>query len=326
MKKFRIAIIFIGILCVIAGTVSAQSQQKPDEDRPLPPGSSSLPKIQAPPPPPPKVPDVRQPGETGYWVELNSWFPTQQPFQNSGHKFVANPTTETGETVSGTINPYLQLQGKPKLAEGAEVGIALGLHNALRFSYWETTANGNIQSTANNFQAWGQTYAAGTYISTNYRIQNAKISFDYLTWPYPVESRRFRLKTLWQVQYTGIRTGYDAPQLPLVDATGAPLVDVNGNPITYAGVGSRWFIYPEFGLEAQYFSGRHLRFEANASGFAFPHRDTVWDADASANLKFGHLEFRVGAKAMHFKTSPQAEYYMWGTPAGAFVGLRWHSE
>jgi hypothetical protein len=317
----------IGILCLVVGTASAQSQQKPDEDRPLPPGSSSLPKIQAPPPPPPKVPDVRQPGETGYWVEFNSWFPTQQPAQNSGKAFISNPTTAIGTNVTGTINPYVRLQGKPKLAEGGEIGIALGLHNALRFSYWEATANGNISSAPNNFQAWGQTYPAGTYISTNYRIQNGKVSFDYLTWPYPVESRRFRLKTLWQVQYTNIRTAFDAPKNPLVDPTsGAPYVDVNGNPISYAGLGSRWFIYPEFGLQAQYFSGRHLRLEANASGFAFPHRDTVWDADASANLKFGHLELRVGAKAMHFKTSPQAEYYMYGTPAGAFVGLRWHSE
>jgi hypothetical protein len=326
VKSLRTALTCAGILCFAAWTAGAQGQQNPQEEHPLPPGSSSLPKVQAPPPPPPKVPDVRQPGETGWWVEFGGWFPTQQPVQNAGHAFSPNPVTELSTTVSGTIVPYIQLQGKPKLAESAEVGIALGLHNALRFSYWESRASGDIPSIANNFQAWGQTYAAGTWISTNYRIQNAKISFDYLTWPYPVESRRFRLKTLWQVQYTGIRTGFDAPQLPLVDNTGAPIVDANGNPISYAAIGSRWFIYPEFGLEAQYFSGRHLRLEANASGFAFPHKDTVWDADASANLRFGKIEFRLGAKAFHFKTSPQAEYYMRGTPAGAFVGVRWHSE
>jgi hypothetical protein len=315
VKSFRIALLCAGILCLNAWTAGAQGQQKPDqEEHPLPPGSSSLPKIQAPPPPPPKVPDVRQPGETGWWVEVNSWFPTQQPVMRGGHA-----ATFTG-------NGNITLQGSPKAAEGVEVGIALGLHNALRFSYWETRAAGNVPSIGSDTTLWSQTYLAGTYVSTNYRIQNGKVSFDYLTWPYPVESRRFRLKTLWQVQYTGIQTSFDAPQLPLVDATGAPLVDASGNPISYAGVGSRWFIYPEFGLQAQYFSGRHLRFEANAAGFAFPHKDVIWDADATANLKFGHIEFRVGAKAMHFKTSPQAEYYMLGTPASAFVGLRWHSE
>jgi hypothetical protein len=228
--------------------------------------------------------------------------------------------------VSGTINPYVQLQGKPKLAEGGEIGIALGQHNALRFIFWEATANGNITSIPSNLQVWSQTYAAGTWVSTNYRLQNAKISFDYLTWPFPVESRRFRLKTMWQVQYTGIRTSFDAPRLPLVDSSGSPLVDTSGNPISYSAVGSRWFIYPEFGLQAQYFSGRHLRLEAEASGFAFPHRDVIWDGDASANLRFGKVEFRVGAKAFHFKTSPQANYYMYGTPASAYVGVRWHSE
>lgn len=325
MKSFRIALFCAGMLCLNAWMASAQGQNPPQEEHPLPPGSSSLPKIQAPPPPPPKVPDVRQPGETGWWIEVDSFFPTQHPVQNAGKAFVPNYTTVLGDAVT-TINPRLQLAGTPKMAPGIEIGVAVGLHNTLRFSYWETRAAGNITSLPESFQSWGQTYGAGTWLSTNYRIQHGKVSFDYLTWPYPVESRRFRLKTLWQVQYTGIRTAYDAPQLPLVDATGAPLVDANGNPISYAGIGSRWFIFPEFGLEAQYFSGRHLRLEANASGFMFPHRDTVWDADASANVKFGHLEFRLGAKAMHFKTSPQAEYYMFGTPAGAFVGVRWHSE
>src|SRR5579883_1623481 len=224
------------MLCLIAWTALAQAQQKPKEvDRPLPPGSSSLPKIQAPPAPPPEVPGVRQPGETGWRRGVNACFPTDKPMQYGGHKFVPSPSTATGATVTGTIDPTIQMQGKPKAAEGVEIGIAVGLHNTLRFSYWETRAAGDIASIGHNFQAWGQTYAAGTAISTNYRIQNGKVSFDYLTWPYPVESRRFRLKTLWQVQYTGIRTSFDAPNLPLVDpTTGAPYVDANGNPISYS--------------------------------------------------------------------------------------------
>src|SRR5947209_13897251 len=233
------------------------------------------PTIQQPPPPPPKVPDVRQPGETGWWIGLTGWFPTEKPYIQKGR----------GATFTDSGN--LQFQGTPKFSDGAEIGIAMGLHNALRFNYFESRAAGNIPSIPNQVQLWNQTYEAGTFVTTNYRIQRGVISFDYLTWPYPVESRRFRLKTLWQVQYTGIRSVFDAPKKPVVDVNGNPIVDASGNLISYAGEGSRWFIYPEFGLGAAYFSGRHLRLRANGSGFAFPHKNTVWDADASANLKYG---------------------------------------
>jgi len=241
------------------------------------------------------------------------WFPTQEPVMDKGRG-------STFTTASRT-----DLLGKPKLAEGAEVGIALGLHNALRITYFDTRASGNFTN-ATDLQLWNQTYTAGTYLSTNYRLQNVKISFDYLTWPYPVESRRFRLKTLWQVQYTSIRTAFDAPNLPLFDSSGNPLVDASGNPLSYAATGSKWFVSPTFGLSATQYVTRHFRLEAEASGFAIPRHTTIWDADASANLRVGHFEVRAGAKAFHFKTSTNADFYMRNTIGAAFVGLRWYSE
>ena len=39
-------------------------------------------------------------------------------------------------------------------------------------------------------------------------------------------------------------------------------------------------------------------------------------------FRFGKLELRVGGKAFHFRTSAQANYYLRGTFAGAFGGLR----
>lgn len=265
------------------------------------------------PPPIPKIPDVRQPGETGYWIGLIGWLPTEEPTMDKGH----------GSTF--TTDSRTQLQGKPKFAEGIEGGLAIGLHNALRFSYFQATAAGNFTNQT-DLQLWSQLYTAQTYLSTAYKLQNAKISFDYLTWPYPVESRKFRLKTLWQVQYTSMRTSFDAPLLPLVDSSGNPLVDSSGNPISYAGEGSKWFISPMLGLGVSEFASRHFRLEANATGFAIPHHSTVWDADASANIRYGHIEVRVGAKAFHFKTSTQADFFMFNTMAAAFVGLRWYSQ
>ncbi len=291
----------------------AQPRTPPDQQTP-PPAQPQTGGIRQPPPPLPKVPDIRQPGETGYWVGADAWFPVQKP------------TFDKGRGATFTTASRTEMQGTPKLAWGADIGIALGLHNALRLSYFEDRAAGNFTN-ANDIQVWNQLYTAGNYVSTNYRIQNAKISFDYLTWPYPVESRKFRLKTLWGIQYTGVRTAFDLPALPLVDPnTGAPLTDAAGNPVNYAAQGSRWFISPDIGIGVAEYVSRKFRLEANAAGFTIPRHTTNWDADATANLRFGHVELRLGAKAFHFKTSTGAEFYIRGTQASAFVGLRWYSD
>jgi hypothetical protein len=299
-----------------AGQTPATPQQtppatNPPEQAPLAP----QPRIglRQPPPPIQKVPDIRQPGETGYWISVSGWFPNETPIVDKGHG------------AAYTQASLIKMQGKPNVTEGIDLGIAVGLHNAIRFSYFESRAAGNVTN-ATDLELWSQLYTAGNLVSTNYRLQNFKLSFDYLTWPYPVESRRFRLKTIYQIQYTTIRTAFDLPLLPLVDSTGAPLVDVNGNALSYAGEGSKSFILPSLGLGVAKYVTRHFRLEANATGFAIPHHTTTWDADASANLRVGHFEFKVGAKAFYFKTSTQADLYVRNTMAGAFVGLRWYSD
>ena len=57
-------------------------------------------------------------------------------------------------------------------------GVAVGLHNTLRFSYFDIRATGNIQSTPGTLHLWDQTYDPGTYLATTYRLQNGKVSFD----------------------------------------------------------------------------------------------------------------------------------------------------
>jgi hypothetical protein len=313
VKSFRARFLSIGLLTCAFAWGQAQEQQPP-ENRPAPPGSSSRPNIQAPPAPPPRLPDVRQPGETGWWIGLNAGFPTQHPYLDKGRG--ANFTEAS----------RVEMQGKPKYAAGLEVGMAVGLHNTLRFAYFDTKASGNIESLPNTLRLWDQTYEAGTYLATNYRLQHGKMSLDYLTWPYPVESRRFRLKTLWQVQWTQMKTVFDAPKKPLLDDNGFPIVDSAGNPISYAAIGSRWFVSPMFGVGAAYYAGRHFRWEANAAGWTWPRRNTVWDAETSVNLKYGHFELRGGIKAFHFKTSTEAEFYGIGTLWSGFAGVRWYSQ
>lgn len=249
----------------------------------------------------------------GYWISVSAWLPTE------------TPTIDKGHAAAFTQGSLTKLQGKPKFTQGAEVGIALGLHNALRLSYFESRAAGDFNSTT-DLVLWSQGYPAGNLVSTNYKLQNFKLSFEYLTWPYPVESRTFRLKTLYQLQYTSVRTIFDMPLLPLVDSTGAPLADANGNPLSYAGQGTRAFFAPTLGVGVAKYVSRNFRMEANATGFAIPHHTTIWDADASANFRAGHFELRVGAKAFHYKTSTQAEFFVRQTMASAFVGLRWYSQ
>jgi hypothetical protein len=284
-------------------TPSAQQQQ----------GPGNGPIVNAP-PELPKYPDVRLPGEYGVYIGIDTWLPKQQPTFDKGRGSAGLP-----------YNSHLTMQGAPKWANGAEVGIALGLHNMLKFSYFTTRASGDYTAPVITTVVGGQTYTAGTLISTDYRLQNFKISFDYLTWPYPVESRRFRLKTLWQLQYTSVRAGFDAPQLPLTDANGNPLIDAAGNPISYAASESKWFILPTFGLSATEYLTRNIRFEASADGFAIPHHSTLYEGESTLNVRVSHFELRGGAKLFHYKTSTNADFYLKGTLASVFFGLRWYS-
>lgn len=292
--------------------------QNPTSQNPAQPGQpataqpSSGPIVNAP-PELPKYPDVRLPGEYGFYIGIDGWLPQQQPTFNKGRN-------------SGvTNNSYITMQGTPKLAQGAEFGLALGLHNMLRLSYFQARASGDYTAPVDTTVFDGQTYGAGTLVSTDYLIQNIKLSFDYLTWPYPVESRRFRLKTLWQVQYVSARAGFDAPQLPLVDANGNPLVDASGNPISYAASESKWFILPTFGLSATEYLTPRIRLEASADGFAIPRHSTLYEGESTINLRVSHFEIRGGAKLFRFKTSTSQDFYMKGTLGSVFFGVRWYS-
>jgi hypothetical protein len=279
-----------------------------------PPVPELKPNRPTPPPLPRPAPDVRMPGETGWWIDVNGWFPTQKPSSDRGH----------GATY--TAASIVQFQGKPKVAQGVDAGIAIGLHNTLRFTYEGSRASGLTGPLAVDSQFFGQTYAAGTVLTTDYKMQMFRLSFDYLTWPYPVESRHFRLKTLYQVQYLNFTSGFDAPYLPLTDSSGNPLTDASGNLLSYATTASKWFVSPLLGLGVSQYYGRHLRLEANASGFDIPHHNNTWNADASANVRYGHFELSVGGKGFHFQTSRQADVYFRSTTFGVFAGIRWYSD
>jgi hypothetical protein len=293
--------------------VPPDQQQQPPATPPPDTQVQQRGRIPEPPPPPPKVPDVRRPGESGFFVGVGAWFPTQQAAFDRG-----SAATFTGLS-------RITMQGKPKYADNIEFGVAAGLHNSIRISYNSFHSSGNFVST-NDLVTFGMAYPSGTYLSTNLKFNNAKVSYEYLTWPYPVGSKKFRLKTLWQVQYTSVVSTFDAPK-SYYNSDGTLKIDpTTGNPISLVSSGTRYFITPTLGLGLHYYSSRHVRFEVNASGFAIPHHWTIWDTDATVNLRFlGHVELRLGAKAFHFRTSPSSDFYVRGTMASAFVGVRWYS-
>jgi len=176
---------------------AAPAQQSPPRVSPVAPPEDQTPVTPAAPTGPnitvapelPKYPDVRMPGEAGWSLGVSVWVPKEHPTFNRGRAAIFPQPS------------LITMQGTPKYSDGADLGIAVGLHNTLRVSWFNAKAAGNYR-TPQDITLWNQTYLAGTDVSTNYTVQNFKLSFDYLTWPYPVESRRFRLLTLWQLQYT----------------------------------------------------------------------------------------------------------------------------
>jgi hypothetical protein len=310
VKNFRSGFLCLGL---VTAAWAQDPQTPPAQTPPAAPPQPAVVVQPAPKPDKPEKPDIRMPGETGWDIGILGWFPTQHPIIDKGKAAdFTNPSRAT-------------FAGKPKYAEGADIGIAVGRHNQLHIYYFDAKASGNFTA-PNDFSVWTQSYSKGDLISTNYHWQNVKISYEYLTWPFPVETRRFRLKTLWQVQYFNVRNVFDAPLLPTTDSAGNLLSDASGNPLTYSTEGSKWFILPTFGLGVQEYASRHFRLEANVSGFGIPHKSALLDADASANIRAGHFELRFGAKAFHFKTSPKADFYNRGTYVAPFVGIRWYSE
>jgi hypothetical protein len=246
------------------------------------------------------------PGETGYYAGIMGWLPFGTPIVDKGH----------GSSWSGLSN--FHLPGKPKILPSAEIGLAIGLHNSLDFSYFSTKASGNATAPT-PLVLFTQSYTKGDLLATTDKVQDLKLSFAYLTWPYPVGSRHFRLRTLWQVHYLWVKSDYDAP---VRSAT----PDSTGFLNSYAATGSKQILSPTVGLGLTEYASRNFRIELNVAGFDVPHHFAIGDADAFAAYRVGSLEIRVGAKGLYFKTSPQADFYFRGRLVGAFVGVRWCSD
>ena len=175
--------------------------------------------------------------------------------------------------VAGTNPSTLDYPGKSQPSPGFVVNLPGGKYNTVRISYFQTTSHqaGSTPTQALNF--FGTDYAAGYAIDSGYSIKNVQLSWDYMTWPFPVEGSTFRLKTLWQIQATSIHTLIDGPYE----------VDSSGNSSPAASEQTNWFAYPSFGLAVEKIFSKNLRWEARGSGFGLPHRASIGDVESTIN-------------------------------------------
>jgi hypothetical protein len=251
-------------------------------------------------PPPPPDPKILEDG--GFSIEPIYWLTRAQPKLTGG---------------SQALTPYQDLAyaGKSRNAYGVEIGIPAGRANTLRLSYFRVLGSANSTIGSNGATLFSEAYAAGDYIVSSYNVQDAKISWDYLSYTF---KNRIRFKTLYEVQYLTIGTSISAPLIPeTYDST-------TGNTDTNSSTGTKNVILPTFGAEFEQPINKHLRWEFKGSGFGLPHKSVIWDAQADVALRFSSLELFAGGKAFHFKTSPNSDDYFTDTLQGAYFGIRYY--
>jgi hypothetical protein len=283
------------------GTPTAPPPPAPSVQQPQPTAPSQQPSAQTP-PPKPEMP--LNTGDAKVSLELFYWLTETQPDLRGGAADI--------NTYPGSLN----FPSTDKRTPGAVISLPAGLNNTLRISYF--TARGSSNTVAGQtLTIFSTDFNPGDYLVTRFTVQNVKLSYDFLSFPYPADPNRFRFTTLWQVQYTSVNSSVDGPLKPI-------LTDASGNPIPNTGAGTKWFIYPTLGVGIEKAISGRLRFEAKASGFAVPHHAVIGDVEGSIVWKLKQFELVAGYKLFHFKTSPQADQYLFATLSGAYVGLRWY--
>ncbi len=277
-------------------------QNPPDSGQPASPKPQFDYTKLAAPPPLPKVVDVQRTGERGFWIGLGAWWANPEPL------------IDRGQGNQEFYPARLRMTGNPKYNPDIEIGIAITRHDTMRISYFTSSATSGGPLTQDT-QVWTEIYPKGTWVNMNYKIRNARFTYEYLTWPYPVKKSAFRLKTLWAIQYTNVRTGFDAPYT-------APTTDSSGNYITYNTTGINAFWSPVVGANSQYWLSKAIRLDATAEGFAFPHHWGSWELNGAVSVRAGRYELQMGVRDYHFRTSPRGDYWIRGTMFGPFVKLR----
>jgi hypothetical protein len=322
-SKLWSTVLCLGLLCLVPSPSEAQgtapqpaapaqpapaqappAQQTPAQAAPAPQPSTTT---QAPPAAP--IPPKKEDHDTGgdfFSIEPILWVVKEPPVLRLGYagEFTTNAygVKIYNQTTPGDLN----FPGGSKYADGIVVTVPTPKENSVEFTFWHVQGEGNTTA-ATDLILFNNSFPLNDALVTSYAFQDYKLSWNYLTYPYPSNGSRFRFKTLWEFQFLNVTSLTSAP------------ADVNASNTT----GNKHIFLPTLGAGIEYHLAKNLLFELKGSGFGIIHHMDIWDAQASLVWRLGHLEAFVGAKGFHFKTSPKADQYFTDTLLGPEVGLRW---
>jgi hypothetical protein len=253
------------------------------------------------PPPPPKVSSTVNIG-TGLSIEPIYWYTK-----------AAAPVLRGGAADFNVEPGNLTYPTQPSRSIGGRISVPVSKNATLRVSYFQTK-NSGFTTAPKNLAIFGEAITSGDQLGTRYRIENYKLSYDYLTYFWTRGKSEMRLKTLYEIQRVSVAN------------------EVDDYPVNAAGVqqppnaakGNTALFYPTFGLGLEYTLSSHFRLEARASGFALPHRSDIGDVEAAIAFRVSHFEVLGGGRFYHFKTSPQAAQYVSESLYGPFLSLRYY--
>ena len=199
-------------------------------------------------------------------------------------------------------------------AKGFVVGIPVSKTSMLRASYFQMVPQGAGLVAPTDLALFQSNASKGDSIFTGQQVSNLKLSLDYLTYYFKRGKSEFRVKTLWEVQRVAVSTAIDIL-----------IKQPNGTFVPASEAGDYNIFYPSLGMGLEHTVGRHFRWEARASGMRLgKSKAAVGDADVSAAIRFGRLEFVGGGRFFYFRTSPQSAYFEKGTISGPYAGLRFY--
>ncbi len=303
---FSRASAFLSVVFLMTPLAFGQVGQPVPGVPPTPPSTQQAPPPASPAPPAKNVPDYPEPRTLTLGIFYWATGPGISPSIYGGSQACAFSITGAE---SCEYSNYSNL-GRAHRTPGFEIFFPITRTGELHIEAFKTEGNSS-QTAPLNTTVFGQPIPQGADVATQYNIERAKLYLDDLLWPEKFPVPKFRLKSLWEVQWMQIHSSVDTP---ILDALGT------GAPAT----GTRSIIFPEFGVAAEYALTPHTLLRASLAGFGFPHKADIADADATISYRRGLWEIRAGGQMMHYKTSPDNSDYLAGTLAGAFIGLRFH--